>query len=174
MCQLYLSRRSSRQVASRLGAPSSRRRRRGAATVEFALVAPVFVTIVLGATQASKLFDLRNQLSIAAREGARLAAMDREGIVQPGQTTNQKVEQDIRNFLTANGLPGADVDVFIVDSADNTTTFDLDDPDNNGELFELRVELPYTSLAGLGGKDGDAPALVSKVVFRNARATAAQ
>lgn len=150
------------------------RRRRGAVSVEFALVAPVFVTIVLGAVQASKLFDLRNQLAIAAREGARMAAMDRDGLLEPGQTTNQKVEQDVRNFLTANGLPGTDVDIFIVNPSDGTTPFDLDNAANNGELFELRIELPYSSLAGLGGGEGDALALSSKVVFRNARATAVQ
>jgi Flp pilus assembly protein TadG len=155
-------------------ASKTRRRRRGAVAVEFAFVAPLFVSILLGASEASRLFDLRNQLSLAAREGARMAAMDREGLVQGGQTTNQKVEQDIRNFLTANGLPGDEADVFIVDFDDHTTPFDLDNAANNGELFELRVELPYTVLGGLGGGLGDDLALSAMVVFRNARATIVQ
>lgn len=155
--------------------PTSRtarnRRRRGVVSVEFAIVAPMFVIVLLGMVEASRLFDLKNQLSIVAREGARMAAMDRDGLVQPGQSPNEKVEIDIRNLLNSNGLPGDDVDIFIVDASDSTTPFDLGDPDNNGLLFELRLELPYSALDGLGGAPGDSLALSTKVVFRNGRST---
>jgi hypothetical protein len=143
-------------------------------TVEFAFVAPVFLTIMLGVTQVSRLFDVQNQLSVAVREGARLAAMDRSGMLSDGQTTNEKIEQDICNILRANGLPGADADVYIVDPYDHMTTFDLDDSANDLKLFELRVELPCSAVSSLAKLTSNDTTLTAKVVFRNARATMIQ
>jgi len=149
-----------------------RTRRKGAAAVEFAVVAPVFVAIVLGVAEASYLFDVQNQLATAAREGARLAGMDRTGLLQ-GQTTNDKITADIQNYLNANGLPGDQADVLIVDPADHTTPFNLDEPSNHLELFELRVEMPYAALNGLGSSSSELT-LSSKIVFRNAQAAIVQ
>jgi hypothetical protein len=143
-------------------------------TVEFAVVAPVFLTIVLGVSQASRLFDIQNELATAAREGARLAAMEREGVSQQGQTTNEKVVQDVCNYLAANGLPADDIEVYIVDPADHETPFDLDNPDNDLELFELRVELPGSAVSSLPGNVCDDFNLSAKVVFRNGRAMIVQ
>lgn len=47
----------------------SARKRRGAAAVEFAFVAPVFITILMGVAEASHLFEAQNQLAVAVREG---------------------------------------------------------------------------------------------------------
>lgn len=152
----------------------STRTRRGAAAVEFAIVAPVFVAIVLGVSQASRLFEAQNQMAVAVREGARLAAMDRTGLLSEGQTTNSKIATDIQNYLTANGLAGDQADVFIVDPTDHTTMFDLDDPANDLALFEVRVELPYSSLSGDGDTLTDDWKLSAKIVFRNARAMIVQ
>ena len=151
----------------------SNRTRRGAAAVEFAIVAPIFVTIAMGVSQASQLLEAQNQLTVAVREGARLAAMDRTGMLEAGQTTNSKIASDIRNYLTASGLPGDQADIFIVDPTDHTTVFDLDSSANDLELFEVRVELPYSALTG------DEPTiddwnLSAKIVFRNARAVLVQ
>ena len=153
---------------------SSSNHRRGAAAVEFAIVAPIFVAIVLGVSQASQLFEAQNHLSVAVREGARLAAMDRTGMLKAGQTTNSKIAGDIVNYLNASGLPGAQADVFIVDSKDHTTTFDLDDPANDRALFEVRVELPYSSVTGSSGSSTQDWNLSAKIVFRNARAAIVQ
>jgi hypothetical protein len=150
------------------------RRRRGAAAVEFAIVAPVFVVIVLGVAESSRLFEVQNQLALAARGGARLGAMDRTGLLEEGQTTNDKVADDVKHFLSANGLPGDQATVFIVDPEDSTTPFDMDDEVNELELFELRVELPYSAVSEGGGSLGESFVLSAKVVFRNARATLVQ
>ena len=153
---------------------SARRPRRGAAAVEFALVAPVFITVVMGVSEGSRLFDIQNQLALAAREGARLGAIDRTGMLAQGQTTNEKIIDDVQNFLNANGLPGDETTIYIVDPVDSTTPFDLDDEANELELFELRVELPYTAMTSSGGSLGTNFVLSAKVVFRNARATLVQ
>jgi len=150
------------------------KRRRGVASVEFAVVAPLFVTIVMGVAQVSQLFDVQNELAIAAREGARLASMDRTGMLDGQQTTNEKITADIKNFLTSNGLSGDDVNVHIVDPDDHVSVFDFDDPNNDLELFELRVELPYSSVSGLGGSASNGLMMSAKVVFRNARSVIVQ
>jgi hypothetical protein len=137
------------------------------------MVAPLFVILALGMTEASQMFDVQNQLTVAAREGARLAAMDRNGLLAPGQSMNDKVRSDIKNLLTSNGLPADDVEVAIVDPYDHGTPFDLDDPDNRLKLFELRVELPYSAIGGSHAL-GDQFSFIAKVVFRNARAVAVQ
>jgi hypothetical protein len=151
-----------------------RRRRRAAAAVEFAVVAPVFLTVVVGVSQASRLLDIHNELATAAREGARLAAMEREGILQQGQTTNQKVIDDVRNYLAANGMPTDDVEVSIVDPSDHETPFDLDAPENDLQLFELRVQLPASSVSSLAGNFCEDLNLGAQVVFRNGRAAIVQ
>jgi Flp pilus assembly protein TadG len=146
--------------------------RRGAVAVETALVLPVFVTLVLGISQASRWLETQNILSSVAREGARMAAMDRGNVLDSGDSTNEKIEADIKNFLKASGIAGDDASVYIVDPADHTTPMDLDAPENQLELFELRVELPFSSVTGAG--TGTGSNLVSKIVFRNAPASYAQ
>ncbi|MEQ8791640.1 MAG: pilus assembly protein [Pirellulaceae bacterium] len=154
---------------------SLRRRlnRRGAVTVEFAIIAPVLLTMVLGVIEAGRLFETQNILATAAREGARLAAMDREGVVQEGQSTNDKIEQDVKNFLAAQGYNADDINVNIV-SADSDEPFDLDADENSLELFKLRVEIPYSHFTETYAPGGEEFSLGSEIVFRNARTSLAQ
>jgi Flp pilus assembly protein TadG len=152
----------------------SKRFRRGAAAVEFALVAPIFVTIALGVSKTSQLFEVQNQLTTAVREGARLAAMDRTGLLSEGETTNAKVANDIKSYLTASGLSGSLAGVSIVDATNGITPFDLDDPANNLALFEVRIDLPYSSVTGTETAPADDWDLSASIVFRNGRATLSQ
>jgi hypothetical protein len=143
--------------------------RRGAVTVEFAIIAPVLLTMVLGVVEACRLFEAQNVLASAAREGARMAAMDREGLVGEGQTTNDKVAADVIGFLEAQGYDAEDVVVNIL-HADDDTPFDLDDPENDLELFRLRVEIPYSKYGASYVPGVEEFSLGSEVVFRNGRA----
>jgi hypothetical protein len=136
-----------------------------------ALLAPIFVAMIAGLAEAGRLLDTQTTLATAARLGARLATMDRSDIGNNGQSTNVKVIQDVRTFLNASNLPGEAADVFIVDPSDHTTPFDLDNPANDMELFELRVELPYSALTGMAS---DSWSMTAKVVFRNSRAPIVQ
>ncbi len=135
------------------------RSRRGSVTVEFALIAPVLVLLALGVTESSHLIDMQSQLATAARQGARLAAMDRSDMLADGQSTNDKITSDIRNFMDASGLSGDSVEVTIADPDDADVPFDLDNPANEMKLFQLRVTLPLSPSVSLS----------SKVVFRNAQ-----
>ena len=144
------------------------RRRTGVAAVELALMLPLFVVLAWGMTEASRLYDVQNQLHVAAREGARVASMDRRGLNGSGESTNTKVGRDVRNILEANGIPAEQVVVTIADPYDHVTPFDLDLPANRLELFELRVDLPYGALLGVG-QAGDLFTISARVVFRNGR-----
>ena len=51
------------------------RRERGAAAVEMAIVMPLLVAMIIGIIDFSRIFNAELQLSQAAREGARMAAL---------------------------------------------------------------------------------------------------
>jgi Flp pilus assembly protein TadG len=52
-----------------------KRKRRGASAVEMAFIAPVFLTLVLGIIEASRLGMVAQLLTTAAREGCRVAVL---------------------------------------------------------------------------------------------------
>ena len=54
-------------------------KRLGAVAVEFAVVLPFLMAIVVGLTELTRVYDVQNLLETGAREGARFAAMDRSG-----------------------------------------------------------------------------------------------
>jgi hypothetical protein len=138
-----------------------------------AIVAPLFVTIAFGMAEVSRLCDMQNQLAVAVRQGARLASMDCAGLLKEGESLNAKITDDIKSMLTANGLPGDQVNVFIVDPRDHTTPLDLDAPANRMAYFELRLETPYRIAWNWGTKISQL-ALQAKIVFRNGRSTIVQ
>ncbi len=162
-------------MSSAVPIPSNRRivrDRKGAAAVEFAIVAPILVVFLLGIIEASSLCDRSTTLRGALRQGARLAGMDRDGILGSGQTTNEKIILDVQNFLNACGLPGERTIVTITDPATGDA-LDLDAPEAEFALFELTATIPY----GLNwvyedppeGPDGAPKGLTRSYVFRNAR-----
>lgn len=139
-------------------------RRRGAVTVEFAIMAPVFVIIFMGMTEASRLFESQNQLNAAAREGARMAAMERTGI---SGSTNTKVTNDIKNYIKATGLDPSKVSISIVDHDDPSKTFNLDDPNNSLKYFEVKLSVPVSALSSYAPPGTSSLKMNSKMVFRN-------
>jgi hypothetical protein len=149
-------------------------KRRGIVAVEFALMAPIFLAIIVGATKVAQMLDIQNTLALAAREGARLGSMDREGIVDEGVSSNEKIIQDVRNFLNSTGLPGDKANVTLTHHDNPEAEFDFDDPDNDLALFELTIEMPYNEVGAWDFSGSDEFKLIAKVVFRNSRATIVQ
>lgn len=123
--------------------------RRGAALVECAVTLPVLLTLVLGTIELGTALKASTVLQSSCREAGRLAAMDWRYVVEATETPNEKVEQDLRNFITASGLPGDDLVVRLLhaDGEHEGQTFDLADPDNELELIRIEVELPYSSIS---------------------------
>ena len=115
--------------------------RRGAAATEFALVAPVCLVLILGLAEMGQATSAATRISCAVREGGRLASMDFSGKLATNQTANEKVEQDILNFLSATGISIENVSVTI-NHIDGSGTFDLADEDNYLELFEISISVP--------------------------------
>jgi Flp pilus assembly protein TadG len=91
-----------------------RRRDRGAAAVEFAIVLPVFLTIVLGGIDFGYYFFASEVVTNAAREGARV------GSVQDPVTGDPvtRAENAATTYLQASGLKstGAVVKAYLVQS----------------------------------------------------------
>lgn len=120
--------------------------RRGAASVEFAMVAPLFLMLVMGMVEYSIAINAYNTLYAAVREGGRLASMEFSAYVTPNQSANDKVIRDIRTFLNASGLPGNAVTIEITD-AETGAAFDLAASENYMRLFRISASIPYDQIS---------------------------
>jgi Flp pilus assembly protein TadG len=153
---------------------NQQRVRKGAVAVEFAIVAPVVLSLIIGMVQYGKAFEMQNQLQVAAREGARFASMDHTGLLANGQTSNQKLIQEVKNFLATYGISQSDVTVAVKDHANPTADFNLDDPKNDLKLFDVKVSVNYSKVSLTPVSASSDYALTGKVVFRNGKASISQ
>lgn len=85
-------------VAHKSAPARPRCRRRGAAAVEFALVAPLLVLLILGLIEFGRMMMVQQVLTNGAREGARKAVL-------PG-VTDTVVYQTVDDFMTGSSLSG--------------------------------------------------------------------
>ncbi len=148
--------------------------RRGAVAVEFAFIAPMLLAITLGMIELTRVYDAQYLLQSAAREGARFASMDRDGLLAEGQSTNAKLTSDVTNFLAASGVCSENIQVDILDHDNPTQTFDLDNPANDLKLFEVAITVPYSSVSYTPVSSSNDYDLTASIVFRNGRATMSQ
>jgi len=132
------------------------------------------LTTVAGLIELTRAYDVQNLLETGAREGARFAAMDRSGMLQEGQTSNQKLIQDVTNLMTSSGLQASDVQVDIRDFADPTQPFDLDDPANDLALFEVEVSVPFSAVSLTPISPDNDYTMSASITFRNGKATLSQ
>jgi len=119
--------------------PSTRSSRRGAAAVEFAVVAPLFLLLLAGIIEFGQAFRIEHAISNACRRGARASIVD-------GSTTNEVV-QNIK--AQCSGTLGVSESVITVDVAVNG-----DSPGNLSEAVErdeigVTVSIPFSE-AGVG------------------------
>jgi Flp pilus assembly protein TadG len=149
--------------------------RRGTATVEFAVIAPIFLILVMGTWEMGTAVRASNNLTAAVREGGRLASMDFTGSLAVNQTANQKVVQDIRGFLNASGLPGAQATITITyaDGASAGSTFDLGDTSNYLNLFRIKATIPFSAISLFPNKIMAGTTLKAELVTRRGRISTA-
>jgi Flp pilus assembly protein TadG len=149
--------------------------RRGTATVEFAVIAPIFLLLVLGTWEMGTAVRASNNLTAAVREGGRLASMDFTGSLAVNQTANQKVEQDIRAFLNASGLPGsqATITITFAEGSSAGTTFDLGNTDNYLSLFRIKATIPFSAVSLFPNKIMQGTTLKAELVTRRGRVSTA-
>jgi len=108
-----------------------RNNRRGAAAVEFAIIAPVFFLLVFGMIEFGRMIMVQQIITNASREGARIAVLD-------GATTNGVTTQ-VTNYLDGAGVRGATVSV------------DPDPPTDAGwgEPVTVEVTIPFSNVSWL-------------------------
>lgn len=157
-----------RSLSSRRSARASARQ--GAAAVEFAVIAPLFVTLVLTAAQSSFNLDAAHTMYATIRQAGRLASMESSERQQAGQSKNNKVIQDIRNQLIAEGIPGQHCEITITD-AETGGPFDLSDSANDLGLFRISINVPYSALNIMGAFPTQDSTMRASVVFRKGRTT---
>lgn len=150
------------------------RERRGIVAVEFAIVAPILLALTFGILQMGRAFEMQTLLDTAAREGARFASIDRDGLLASGQTANQKLMNDVKNFLASNGIPKDKITVSVKSHTNPTAEFNLEDPANDLKLFDVNVSVNFSAVSLQPVSASNDYALHAKVVFRNGRATISQ
>lgn len=151
---------------SSVPAPASRR---GAAVVEFAIMAPLYLVLTIGVVELGYALNASNTLHGVVREGGRLASQDFTKTVGPGQTANEKVIQDIRNMLTAARIDGEDATITIEPADSPGSEFDLEDEDNYLEYFRIQITIPWSDVANLPGKFLTGQELAAGMTFRMGR-----
>lgn len=110
---------------------TGRQERRGAVTVEMALVAPVFFLFVLGVVEFTRAMMVQALLTNAAHLGARA------GIIDNSQQSD--VANAVNNYLSAGGITGA------------TTSVSPNPPSSAGygQFVTVTVSVPYASVSWL-------------------------
>jgi len=111
--------------------PLHRRKRRGAAAVEFAIVAPLFFLLVFGMIEYGRMVMVQQVITNASREGARRAVLD-------GATTTE-VRTKVNNYLESAGI--AQNDEYITVSPDPPTSAGYREP------VSVSVTVPFSEVS---------------------------
>ncbi len=119
-----------------------RRRRpvRGMVAVEVAFILPVLITLMLGLWEVGRMIEVNQNLSAAVREGGRIAA---GGSVGGTSVTVAMVQSQVRDYMTAAGIPSAAVNGCTVTVA-NLSSNSWTDPGDAIPLdkFSVSVTIP--------------------------------
>jgi Flp pilus assembly protein TadG len=108
------------------------RNRRGVAIVEFAVVLPLLLTLLVGTWEVGRLAEARQVLEQAAGVGGRLAST--------GTYKNTEVQQAVVRYLQSAGLPTTNVTVAI--SNLTNPSFDAKNAVQM-DKFRLTVTMPF-------------------------------
>lgn len=124
----------------------------GSQFYELAITLPVLLLIVVGIADFGQAFELRNKLSVAAREGARLAAsestLDLYGFGVPPSI--QAVRDVVSNALLNDNVNQCPIDFFPVPTGNLQWTYFSG---GCGE-FRLTIDRSYTFRNGLTQVEG--------------------
>lgn len=136
------------------GRPHSREA--GQSLVELAIALPILLAVVVGIFEFGRAWNVRQVLTAAAREGARLAVIP--------DATQPEVEAEIDERLTAAGLESGDVTTSIEGMDDG-----LGEPTTVTLTTEYTFEFlgPVVSLIGGDGTTGGTVTLAGISVMRN-------
>jgi Flp pilus assembly protein TadG len=119
--------------------PTRKHDRRGAAAVEFAIVAPLFFLLLAGIIEFGQAFRIQHSLSNASRRGARAAAVE--------DSTNSQVELLVRAHV-ANTLGVSETDVTVNITVNGLANGNLAAAEQGDEV-SVTVSVPFSE-AGVG------------------------
>lgn len=105
--------------------------RRGAAIVEFAVVVPVFLTLVAGTVELGRAIVVQQLLTNASREGARIAGYNTT-------LTTSTVTTAVNTYLSNDGITGA-----------TTTVSPSPASVAGGQSISVTVSIPFNSVSWL-------------------------
>lgn len=152
----------------------NRRQRRGSSTIELAVCLPMLFVLVFGVIEVGRALEVFQVLTTAVREGGRFGATDKQGFIDDGETTNEKIVADVTNYLAASGIPTALADVEILSVPDNGGTpvpFNFEDPNNHLKNFQVKVSIPYSQVSACPPQVlayfAPSEIIVAQSVFRN-------
>jgi Flp pilus assembly protein TadG len=112
--------------------------KRGAAAVEFALILPLFMTLLFCTLDYGWMFFQQLAITSAAREGARSGALAAEGSTDAQIRT--LVSASVNAYLTANTIPLADV---------TTTTTFIAASGSTPKTVSVNVRLFFRPIVGV-------------------------
>jgi Flp pilus assembly protein TadG len=118
--------------------PQKRSKRKGAATVEFALVAPVLFLFIFAIFEFGRAFMVMDLLSDAARVGGR------EGAVQG--LSSSTITTDVQNRLSGQGVNNSSVTVEVNGAAGDPSTA------SSGDEITVIVTVPVSSITWTNAK----------------------
>ncbi len=112
-----------------------RKGRRAVAAVEFAMILPVILTLLLGIWEVGRMIEIQQILYNAAREGGRQAST--------GQLTDAQVQTVVIQYLQTAGLPTAHV---VVTVSDLTTPANDVSAANYLDNLQVNVTIPIADI----------------------------
>jgi Flp pilus assembly protein TadG len=119
-------------------AVSRARHRPGNAAVEFAVLLPFLVALLLGTWEVGRLVQIKQILANAAREGCRAAAT--------GQQTDSQVQTLVCQYLLDAGLPDYTSQAStVVTVTDVTTNGDVSGA-SQGDHIRVSVSIPFSDV----------------------------
>jgi len=110
------------------------RDRRGAATVEFAVVVPIFILLMLGMIELGRALQVQQRLTNASREGARV-------LTRPDATLDEVTNTVNRSFWGASDL---------LPEQRNVLNLTLSD---DGDVVQVQVELFFDQKVTVKGQE---------------------
>jgi Flp pilus assembly protein TadG len=130
--------------------PNSRMMRKGAVAVELAICAPFVFLMVVGLLELSRMAQVQQILSNAAREGARLSA---QGLIinSTGSSTQISVNSGtpsvtsiVKDTIARAGLPTTNVTVQFAALTGSPITHPYEAI--KGQVFKVTVTIPYADV----------------------------
>jgi len=113
------------------------RRRRAAALVEFAVVAPVFFLVILAIVEVARLFMVGSLMTNAARSGCRAGVL-------PGKS-NSDVSAAVTNALNNQGISGTTTTIQVNGTSQDVSTA------QTGDIVTVTVTVPVGNVSWVPG-----------------------